>query len=244
MLLVSDPVYDPKDSRVGASSQLAQNAQPETYGSGLSLVRGVTGSPEHLPRLPGAAREAAAIASLLPAGDVDRLDGFSASREQFLDAALNRYRLIHVASHAMTDPEVPQASALILSTVDKDGKEIDGRVLAADFIDLRLRADTVVLSGCDTALGMSVAGEGLIGLRYVVLARGARSVVSSLWPALDQVTAELMVKFYSALLHQHSSVIAAWSAASREILAGAHADPGTWGAFMLTLSHVDDLNSK
>jgi CHAT domain-containing protein len=209
----------------------------------VSLLRGVTGTPAHLPRLPGAAREAAAIASLLPPGEVDRLDGFSASREQFLGAALNRYRLIHVASHAMTDPEVPQASALILSTVDKKGKDIDGRVLAADFIDLRLRADTVVLSGCDTALGKSVAGEGLIGLRYVVLARGARSVVSSLWPAVDQVTAELMVNFYSALLHRHSSVIAAWSDASRATLAGTYADPGTWGAFMLTLSHVDDLNS-
>jgi CHAT domain-containing protein len=243
MLLVSDPVYDPKDSRVGASSRLAQNTALETPGPDLSLVRGVTGSPAHLPRLPGAAMEAAAIASLLPASDVDRLDGFAASREQFLGAALNRYRLIHVASHAMTDPEIPQASALILSTVDKDGNEVDGRVLAADFINLHLRADTVVLSGCDTALGKSVAGEGLIGLRYIVLARGARSVVSSLWPALDQVTAELMVKFYSALLHQHSSVIAAWSAATRATLGGTYADPGTWGAFMLTLSHVDDLNS-
>jgi CHAT domain-containing protein len=208
------------------------------------LVRAVTGSPAHLPRLPGAAREAAAIASLLPAGQIDRLDGFLASREQFLGAGLNRYRLIHVASHAMTDPEIPQASALILSTVDRQGKEIDGRVLAADFLGLRLRADTVVLSACDTALGKNIAGEGLIGLRYVVLARGARSVVSSLWPALDQVTADLMVKFYSALLHQHSSVISAWSAASRAALAGSYADPGTWGAFMLTLSHIDDLNSS
>jgi CHAT domain-containing protein len=243
MLLVADPVYDPKDPRVGASPELSASTNLEAYGPDMSLVRGFVGSPAHLPRLPGAAKEAASIASLLPAGEVDRLDGFSASREQFLGAGLNRYRLIHVASHATTDPEIPQASALILSTVDKQGKEIDGRVLAADFMSLRLRADTVVLSACDTALGKSVAGEGLIGLRYVVLARGARSVVSSLWPALDQVTAELMVKFYSALLHQHSSVISAWSAASRATLTGPYADPGTWGAFMLTLSHVDDLNS-
>jgi len=52
------------------------------------------------------------------------------------------------------------------------------------------------------------------------------------------------VKFYSALLRQHLSVISAWSAASRAALASRYADPGTWGAFMLTLSHVGDVNSS
>jgi CHAT domain-containing protein len=241
MLLVDDPVYDPADPRVATSSPIPADTGLKAQGPALALVRGA-GSGEYLPRLPGAAREAAVIASLMPPDSVDRLDGFAANRERFLASALGRYRLIHVASHATTDPEIPQASALILSTVDAKGKQIDGRVLGADFMGVRLHADTVVLSACDTALGKSVAGEGLIGLQYAVLARGARSVVSSLWPAIDQVTAELMVKFYSALLHQHTTVISAWSAASRAALEGPYADPGTWGAFMLTLSHVQDVN--
>jgi CHAT domain-containing protein len=241
MLLVDDPVYDSADPRVANSSSHSADLDIEGSGPALTLVRGASGGP--LPRLPGAAREAAAIQSLMPPNSVDRLDGFSASRERFLSSGLDHYRLIHVASHATTDPEIPQASALILSTVNESGKEIDGRVLAADFMGVRLHADTVVLSACDTALGKSVAGEGLIGLQYVVLARGARSVVSSLWPAIDQVTAEVMVKFYSTLLHQHSTVISAWSAASRAALKGPYADPGTWGAFMLTLSHIEDVNS-
>ena len=242
MLLVDDPVYDPADPRVANRSAPLPDRDPQTAGSTLALVRGGA-SGRYLPRLPGAAMEAAAIASLMPAGSVDRLDGFAANRERFLTSALDHYRLIHVASHATTDPEIPQASALILSTVDRSGNEVDGRVYAADFMGVRLHADTVVLSACDTALGKSVAGEGLIGLQYIVLARGARSVVSSLWPAIDQVTAQLMVKFYTALLHQHSTVISAWSAASRATLEGPYSDPGTWGAFMLTLSHVEDLNS-
>ncbi|MFL6603131.1 MAG: CHAT domain-containing protein [Steroidobacteraceae bacterium] len=240
MLLVDDPVYDPADPRVANSSPVPADTL-QADGPALALVRGA-GSGTYLPRLPGAAREAAAIASLMPPDSVDRLDGFAANRERFLASALERYRLIHVASHATTDAEIPQASALILSTVDAKGKQIDGRVLGADFMGVRLHADTVVLSACDTALGKSVAGEGLIGLQYAVLARGARSVVSSLWPAIDQVTAELMVKFYSTLLNQHSTVISAWSAASRAALEGAYADPGTWGAFMLTLSHVQDVH--
>ncbi len=242
MLLVDDPVYDPRDPRVTHLSSAAEAPGLNTSGSALALVRG-PGSSGYLPRLPGAAREAAAIAALMPAESVDRLDGFAANRDRFLASALDQYRLIHVASHATTDPEIPQASALVLSTVDADGKEIDGRVLGADFMGIRLRADTVVLSACETALGKNVAGEGLVGLQYAVLARGARSVVSSLWPALDQVTAELMVGFYSALLHRPASVISAWSAASRAALAEPRADPGTWGAFMLTLSHVEDLQA-
>jgi CHAT domain-containing protein len=242
MLLVDDPVYDSADPRVASSPSHSRDLDLKGSGPALTLVRGASGGP--LPRLPGAATEAAAIQSLMPPNSVDRLDGFSANRERFLSSGLGRYRLIHVASHATTDPEIPQTSALILSTVNESGKEIDGRVLAADFIGVRLHADTVVLSACDTALGKSVAGEGLIGLQYVVLARGARSVVSSLWPAMDRVTAEVMVKFYSTLLHQHSTVISAWSAASRMTLAGPYADPGTWGAFMLTLSHVEDVSSN
>jgi CHAT domain-containing protein len=241
MLLVDDPVYDPADPRVANSSPVPADTTLKADGPSLALVRG-PGSGPYLPRLPGAAREAAAIASLMPPGSIDRLDGFAANRERFLASALDDYRLIHVASHATTDAEIPQASALILSTVDAKGKPIDGRVLGADFMGVRLHADTVVLSACDTALGKSVAGEGLIGLQYAVLARGARSVVSSLWPAIDQVTAELMVKFYSTLLNQHSTVISAWSAASRAALEGPYSDPGTWGAFMLTLSHVQDVN--
>ena len=242
MLLVDDPVYDPTDPRVTNPSAPMTDKGPEASGPALTLVRG-GGEGRYLPRLPGAAREAAAIAALMPADSVDRLDGFAANRERFLTPALGHYRLIHVASHATTDPEVPQASALILSTVSTSGREIDGRVLAADFLGVRLHADTVVLSACDTALGKSVAGEGLIGLQYIVLARGARSVVSSLWPSIDQVTADVMVKFYWTLLHQHSTVISAWSAANRAMLAGPYADPGAWGAFMLTLSHIRDVTS-
>jgi CHAT domain-containing protein len=247
MLLVADPVYGANDPRVAqaAGAPGATGAQTATAQliPAADLVRGQADS-AHLERLPGATREAAAIAALLPEGAVERLDGLSANRETFLAAPLEHFRFIHVASHANTDAEIPQASALILSTVDQQGSDIDGRVLAADFMSFRLRADVVVLSGCDTALGRSIAGEGLIGLHYIVLARGARSVVSSLWPALDQVTAELMVPFYSTLLNQHTSVISAWSAASRATLSGRYADPGTWGAFMLTLSHIDDVKSR
>jgi CHAT domain-containing protein len=243
MLLVSDPVYEPTDTRVAANTRPTIPPDPSGVGPATAQVRG-SAKMEHLPRLPGAAREASAIASLLPSASVDRLDGFAANRERFLASGLERYRLIHVASHASMDPEIPQTSALILSTVNAAGSTIDCRVLAADFMGLRLNADTVVLSGCDTALGKNVAGEGLMGLQYIMIARGARSVISSLWPAIDNVTAEIMVRFYSSMLSRRTTVIAAWSAASRAMLSGPYSDPASWGAFMLTLSHVENATQS
>ncbi len=236
MLLVDDPVYDSTDPRFVAVSAKAQRAGGAQQPPSWSLVRGGLSSRAPLPRLPATGREAATIAALLPKSSVDQLEGFEATRERFLRAQLGQYRFIHVASHAVTDSEVPQLSSLILSTIDRQGRPIDGRVMAADFINTQLHADAVVLSACDTALGANVAGEGLIGLRYVVLARGARSVLASLWQVPDQSTMQLMTSFYSAVLREKSPLIAASSSAMRAMLANKITDPGWWAAFALTVS--------
>jgi CHAT domain-containing protein len=232
MLLVDDPVYESTDSRIALAS--ASTTRKEKSLWAWPLVRGPSkGAP--LPRLPGTGREAATIASLLPKDTVDQLEGFEATRDRFLRARLGQYRFIHVASHAVTDSELPQLSSLILSTIDRQGRPLDGRVMAADFINMRLHADVVVLSACDTALGANVAGEGLIGLRYVVLARGARSVLASLWQVPDEPTVTLMTRFYSSLLHDKSSLISASSSAMRAMLESKMTDPGWWAAFALTV---------
>ena len=235
MLLVADPVYARDDARFATGAAADGRGKPDAKGSLLTLMRGGADVGQ-LSRLPGTAREAAAIAALLPRGSVDRLEGFAATRERFLGSSLGSYRYIHVASHAVADTEVPQASALILSTLDDRSREIDGRVLAADFMTVRLNADAVVLSACGTALGKDVAGEGLLGLEYVVLARGAKSVVASLWPVADRPAAELMGHFYSSLVGSGSSVLSALGDAMRAQLATASADPSHWAAFMLTIS--------
>jgi CHAT domain-containing protein len=238
MLLVADPVYELDDSRLASLAGGSAGPSPSSKAWPLSLFRASNGEGT-LTRLPGTAKEAATIASLLPREGVDRLEGFTATRDRFLAAGLERYRFIHIASHAVNDSEIPQASALILSTIDQRSRPADGRVLAADFVNVQLNADTVVLSACDTALGKSVSGEGLIGLQYVVLARGAGSVVSSLWPVADQATAQLMAQFYSARLRGNAAVEAALADAMRAMLAGKLRDPGLWGAFAVTVARAN-----
>lgn len=237
MLLVADPVYELSDARLAVlSGATSAKSEPASSIWPLSLFR--SGDDGEMPRLPGSAREAAAIAKLMPAGSVDLLEGFEATRERFLEAELGRYRFIHIASHAVNDAEIPQASALVLSTVDRQSSPIDGRVLAADFVGLQLNADTVVLSACDTAMGKNVAGEGLIGLNYVMLARGAGSVVSSLWPVADYPAGQLMARFYEERLNEGAPVAAALSRAMRSMLTGRFSDPAVWGTFTLTVSRM------
>jgi CHAT domain-containing protein len=230
MLLLADPVYGRDDTRF--QGQLNAMTRPPSKGTRDAD----SGTP--LPRLAGTAREAALIASLLPPGQVDRLEGFAASKERFLQSHPERYRYIHIASHATVNAEVPELSALLLSSYAADGRPVDGRVLGADIMSLQLNADLVVLSACDTALGKNVAGEGLMGLRYVALARGARSVVSSLWEVPDTAAANLMDGFYRSLVRSKAPVDVALGQAMRGMIARGWTDLALWAAFTATVSDV------
>ena len=239
MLLVADPVYGKGDSRLVAREGGAQ--APRANGSSRQF-RGESDA-DTLERLPGTAAEAAMIRSLFKKNEIDALEGIAATRDRFLATDFRDYRFIHIASHAVADSEIPQLSALIFSTVDTNGTSINGRVLGADLLNIRLNAQLLVLSGCETALGKSVRGEGLIGLQYIMLARGAQSVVSSLWAVPDRETAELMSQFYAATLQAGASPRSALSGAMRSLISR-QSDPGIWSAFTLTTSALRDRPSS
>jgi CHAT domain-containing protein len=74
------------------------------------------------------------------------------------------------------------------------------------FERVRLDADLVVLSACESGLGKEMGGEGLIGLTRAFQYAGARSVMASLWKISDRTTAEFMVRFYRHLKEGHSKV--------------------------------------
>jgi CHAT domain-containing protein len=164
------------------------------------------------------------------------LSGFAANREQLLNRDLSRYRIVHFATHAVADLQAPQLSALILSMIDADGRQLAGEVFAGDLLSRGMDAELVVLSACDTALGRAAAGEGLLGMRYAAHASGARSVVASLWPVVDEVGARLMSGLYTAMVQGKTTPVAALSAAMRETRRR-WPDPAMWAVF--EVSRVD-----
>jgi CHAT domain-containing protein len=232
MLLVADAVYGADDPRLVRA--VAPNPAPAAEAPHLRTALNMSA----LERLPATAAEASAIAQMAAPVMVDHLDGFAATREGVLSRPLERYRYIHFAVHATTDAEIPQLSALVLSTYDAHGRPLENRIWAGDLMGRRFNARTVVLSACDTALGRDVGGEGLFGLRYVVLARGAQSVVASLWAVPDRSTATLMQTFYKGLLQENLRPELALTLAMRQMLQQGPRDPVFWAPFTATIASL------
>src|SRR5262249_22109984 len=105
-----------------------------------------------------------------------------------------------------------------------------------DVYNLRLGADLVVLSGCESSLGKEVRGEGLVGLTQGFLYAGARPVVASLWRVEDQATSELTAHFYGGLLaHCRAQAPALRPAPGRGPEAGTARHPGRQAMALLLL---------
>jgi tetratricopeptide (TPR) repeat protein len=150
-------------------------------------------SAEGLPRLEGSGREARLVARYSPDAEV-RLRG-DASAAYLKHAPLEPYRLIHFATHALVDERSATRTALALAPDSSDS----GRIGPGDLAALRLDADLVVLSGCRTAGGVLVEGEGVQGLTAPLIQAGARCVVASQWRIADRGTVPFIQAFYQAL---------------------------------------------
>lgn len=222
--VLADPVFDLGDSRI-SKNRMASSRAPE---------RG--GEPDFptLQRLPSTRLEAERISALVPAGEALVELDFEADREAVLGSRLAPYRVVHFATHGLIDARTPELSGLMLSRVGADGQPKEGFLSLADIYNLQLGADLVVLSGCETALGREVRGEGLVGLTRGFLYAGAARVAASLWRVQDRATAELMGRFYRAMLREGKAP----AAALREAQLAIRSDrrwraPYYWAAFVL-----------
>jgi CHAT domain-containing protein/tetratricopeptide (TPR) repeat protein len=179
-----------------------------------------------LPRLSASATEVREAVRRWPQSQA--LLGADASEANLKRLRLDQFRLIHFATHAEVDERSPGRSAIALAA----GGSEDGFVTAADLAALRLDADLVMLSGCSTALGQIVNGEGILGLTGPLLQAGAHSVVATLWPVSDRESAEFVQRFYGYLASGAAATDALRLAQLEAMKRGA--PPRDWAAFVLT----------
>ncbi len=194
--VLADPVFDTKDTRVGRTGEIAD---PDANSMLAKATRdaGISGI---LPRLPGTRREATLILSFVPENERKRSIDFEANLAAANDPGLAQFRIIHFATHGIVNSVHPELSGIVLSLVDKTGKPQEGFLRLNDIYNLKLGADLIVLSACQTALGKEVKGEGLVGLTRGFMYAGAKRIVASQWAVDDQATSELMKHFYQGML--------------------------------------------
>ncbi len=229
---MADPVFDHNDPRVKAEDGgwTSRDQADHVQSDRAAIESGLTG----FDRLRSTRREAEGIIALTRDGEGLKALNFEASREMALSERLSQYRIVHFATHGLINSQHPELSGLVFSLVDERGQPQNGILRAHEVYNLKLGADLVVLSGCQTALGKEVKGEGLLGLTRGFMYAGSPRVVASLWRVPDMATAELMKRFYQGLLVEGLSAAAALRAAQIAIQKERRwAAPYYWAAFGL-----------
>jgi len=247
LAVLADPVFSSEDGRVGLDARMkGESVQwPDQAGGAggdatmAKIVSEVKRSAadsgiQVFRRLLFSRQEAEAITGLLPSSERLRALDFAADRRLALSGKLGEYRILHFATHGLLNNKVPALSGLVFSLVDEQGQPRNGFLRLHEIYNLRLNADLVVLSGCQTALGQEVSGEGLIGLTRGFMHAGAPRVVASLWSVNDQATANLMKLFYQRMMNDGLRPAAALRAAQMAMWkTEPNAVPYRWGAFIL-----------
>jgi CHAT domain-containing protein/tetratricopeptide (TPR) repeat protein len=212
----------------GKSEENSDNrASPSTDPNKLR-ARGFSFEP-----LPGTEVEVRNIAALLQRRNEEAVVhvGRRATKSELLDTDLSKFRFLHFATHGIlaVDTGINEPS-LVLSY---DGvAEAHMFLSMSDILRLKLRAESVVLSACNTGSGKISRAEGVMSLGRAFLAAGASSVTVSLWQVSDESTAELMEKYYEGMLAGKPKNVAL-AEARRALFAGRYKDPYFWAPFIV-----------
>jgi CHAT domain-containing protein len=235
--IFADPVFTRDDPRVKSQDTRDQPRSVSTeLLAGIGRAFGDVGNKGQvlrIPRLESTQIESNAIVEAAA-------DGASTIVSRDFDATLARLagsdtalcRIVHLATHGILNNEHPELSGVILSMIDQQGRVCDGFLALNAVYNLRLKADLVVLSACNTGLGKDIRGEGLVGLTRGFMYAGARRVVATSWQVNDIATSRLMSLFYKGMFKSGLQPTAALRAAQIEMWkTDRWKSPFFWAAF-------------
>jgi len=203
------------------------------------MLRGQYPLPETADELCAVARSSGAAEDSVQLGE-----RFSevAIRTLSANGSLAGARVVHFATHGLLPSETEMLSAskaepaLILTPPDKPSEEDDGLLMASEIAQLKLDADWVILSACNTAAADNNGGEALSGLARAFFYAGARTVLVSHWAVNSEATVELITRAFEQLKSNNS--ISRAEALRRSMvslieLSDGYAHPANWAPFAL-----------
>jgi CHAT domain-containing protein/Tfp pilus assembly protein PilF len=255
LLLVDNPAYDGSAASRRTPGRRRVTAAPRVC-EGLGSLR--------FDPLPQTGREGDAIAAIWPSlqagangdvllGSITRLTG-QAAAETAVRQRMRGSRVVHFATHGFflgawcgalvaDRAERPLVLAGLALTGANNrptstSADDDGILIAEEIATLDLRGvEWVVLSACDTGLGVVAAGEELYGLRRAFQIAGVKTVIVSLWPVDDEITRRWMTAVYKARFVDNKTTAEAMRVATAGVIAerrrrGLSTHPAYWGAFI------------
>ncbi|MEG3901359.1 tetratricopeptide repeat protein [Microcoleus sp. B4-C5] len=234
LAILADPVFSPNDERI--KGKITQATTEKLEANNLGLNRSLRASNRQWPpeRLPFTRQEAQTISSLFPSASSTQKIDFDASRTTATDGSLANYQIVHFATHGLANSQNPELSGIVMSMVDDKGNLVNGFLRLTDIFNLKLAANLVVLSACQSGMGQNVKGEGMVGLTRGFMYAGAQRVAVSLWNVDDEGTSVLMQKFYQKMVQQKLAPAAALRAAQMEMMQEEEwKSPYYWAAFTL-----------
>ena len=209
--------------------------------SSTAPVRSYAEALRRLPALPNAGEELLAIARALGADPGGLLLRGQATEANLRTRALERYRIVAFATHGLVAGDLLGLAepALVLTPTGAASVEHDGVLTASKITELKLDADWVVLSACNTAAADGTPGaEGLSGLAKAFFYAGSRALLVSHWPVDSIATVKLTTATFAAMardpaLGRASALKYAMTALATDRSAERFAHPMFWAPFVV-----------
>ncbi|XP_029195923.2 tetratricopeptide repeat protein 28-like [Acropora millepora] len=186
--------------------------------------------------------EARMVSQIIDSSDSELFIGDQAKKRDVV-AAMPKHSILHFATHARLDEVDSHGDFSMKGLVflSKSGNDCDGRLTAEEVSHLKLKAELVVLSCCETGLG-KVTGDGVLGLSRAFLAAGAACVIVTLWKIDDEKSFELMTSFYREYKTCRDAAVSLQRATSLLQAKDDTKSPIYWGAFSIVGTSGEGLN--
>jgi CHAT domain-containing protein len=198
MIGFADPIF----SKDGSKQVAALRSVVNFYEGGRPDLSSLA---KALQQLPETANEVRAIGEVLKADRNDLKLGIFASEATVKQTKLDDYRIVYFATHGLVAGEVEKFAkvkaepALALTIPDKPTDLDDGLLTASEVAQLKLNAEWVILSACNTAAESNPGAEALSGLARAFFYAGARSLVVSHWEVDSDASVKLMTKMFQTM---------------------------------------------
>jgi tetratricopeptide (TPR) repeat protein len=229
-LVMDDPVFNTKDPRVKLSDQKEGGHLRERTIIELMSIKSELGLT--FSRLPLTGVLGKTVKDLDPAR-TDEYSGMEATKPVLFKKALDRYGSMVFATHGYFGKDLPgiQEPVLVLTLVGQP-KGKDGFLRMSEVMGLKMNADIVALTACQTGLGLRISGEGTMGMGRAFQYAGARSVLMSMWSVAQSSSVKLVESFFRHL-QTGKSKLEALRLARNQIREAGYDHPFFWAPFIL-----------